>query len=175
MRLELLNKLRGKGSLNHSVFRKSETVGTQREFEEETKQLTMRLIKRMHEACSSDHQAILDGRAALQRFKLTEELQDQLRKKHIQKLFLEMQGCRFIEMWLGLNPDGSFPPIQVINCMLTILDKLPITEDVLSNCQVAHVLTQYATSKGGSLDENGRIASQEQLPQDTISRATKLL
>lgn len=64
-------------------------------------------------------------------------------------------------MWLGLNPDGSYPPIQVINCMLTILDKLPITEDVLSNCQVAHVLTQYATSKGGQLDEAGRVAMHE--------------
>lgn len=91
-----------------------------------------------------------------------------LKKKHIQEIFLELQGCRVLEMWLFQNPDHSFPPIQVVDCMIDVLDNLPITQEHLESCQVARAVTQYASSYD---NEDG----ESQLPVETVSRATKLL
>jgi hypothetical protein len=49
----------------------------------------------------------------------------------------------------------------MIECILNVLDKLPITEDVLSECQVARTLAIYATTKD--------------LTPELVSQATKLL
>ena len=104
---------------------------------------------------------------ALYRFHLCEEISELLKKKHIQEVFLEMNGCRFLEMWISQNPDNSYPPVQIIESVLKILDNLPITKDHLEACQVARAVTQYAAGSN-SLDQN-------QLPTDLISFATKLL
>ena len=59
------------------------------------------------------------------------EVTSELRKKDIQKSFLDMEGCRFLEMWLNQNPDGSLPPLQIIEAVISVLDSLPITQEVL--------------------------------------------
>ena len=85
-----------------------------KEFEEQAKTVTVNLMERMHEACLLDIEAIKTKRQALYRFKMIEEVRQLLSKKHIQDIFLEMQGCRFLEMWISQNPYGSYPPIKSI-------------------------------------------------------------
>lgn len=80
----------------------------------------------MHAVCLSDYEAIKKGEAAMGRFKMIEEVTILLAKKNIQDVFLENYGCRFLEMWLARNPDGSFPPVQVVECVLSVLNQLPI-------------------------------------------------
>ena len=65
-----------------------------------------------------DYVAIKDKQPALNRFEMIEEMTKMLKKKHIQKLFLDMNGCRFLEMWLSINPDNSQPPIQIIESVI---------------------------------------------------------
>ena len=80
-------------------------------FDEESKITTISLIEKMHAVCLSDYEAIQKGEAAMNRFKMLSELQDVLNKKHNQQIFLANCGCRFLEMWLEQNPDGSYPPV----------------------------------------------------------------
>ena len=128
----LLAKLRG-GHDFVSNKRKYALKGN-KDFEEQTKTVTVNLMERMHEACLLDIEAIKTKSQALYRFQMIEEVSQLLRKKHIQDLFLEMQGCRFLEMWISQNPDGSYPPIQIVECVLGVLDNLPITQEHLESC-----------------------------------------
>lgn len=54
-----------------------------------------------------------------------------------------------------------------MECVLQVLDKLPITQDHLESCQVARAVTQFAASNG--------TGSENQIPASLISTATKLL
>lgn len=74
---------------------------TQKDFDEDTKNATISLIERMHRACVKDYEAIKKEAPAMHRFKMIEEVSELLKKKHIQDVFLEMQGCRFLEMWIS--------------------------------------------------------------------------
>lgn len=56
----------------------------QKEFLEETKQITLNLMERMHQALLLDHQAIQKGKAALYRFQMLDEISELLKKKHVQ-------------------------------------------------------------------------------------------
>ena len=160
----LLARLKG-----HTEFvntRKKVSIKTQKDFDEDTKSITVNLMERMHEACMKDYECIKNDQQAMHRFKMIEEISELLRKKHIQELFLDMQGCRFLEMWISQNPDSSYPPIQIIECVLRILDNMPITQEHLESSQVARAVTQYAA--GGDLES-------EKLPAELVSNATKLL
>ena len=144
------------------------TIKAEKEFEEENKVITINLIEKMHAACLRDFEAIKNDVAALNRFKLIEEVSDQLNKKHIQDIFLENHGCRFLEMWIAPNPDGSCPPIQIVECVLVVLDRLPITQEHLESCNIANMVTQYAAGHSDSNDDGA-------FPKDLVSAATKLL
>jgi hypothetical protein len=65
----------------------------------------------MVEANENDRRAIKDNGSAMHRFILLPELSEMLRKKVFKTLFLEMQGCSFLETWLEPNHDGTFPPL----------------------------------------------------------------
>ena len=123
-RMELLAKLRG--SSEYTTRRRKEVLQNTKMFEDETKMTAVNLIEQMHEACISDYDSIKKGVAALKRFQMIEQVTELLKKKHVQEVFLEMQGCRFLEMWISQNPDGSFPPVQIVECVLDVLDRLPI-------------------------------------------------
>ena len=108
-----------------------------------------------------DHQAIVaaaKGQAtsgkAMNRFHLLAKLQAQLRKKGVQKWFLHLSGCEALERWLSPNPDGSFPPQQVVETALDVLDALPIEIEHLQNSNIAKVLQYYA---GGRAVQDAKI------------------
>ena len=77
----LLAKLRG----GHDFVsnKRKEALKGNKEFEEQTKTVTVNLMERMHEACLLDIEAIKTKRQALYRFKMIEEVSQLLRKKHI--------------------------------------------------------------------------------------------
>lgn len=96
------------------------------------------------------------------------ELTNLMNKKHIQQVFLVNHGCRFLEMWLERNPDDSYPPVQVVECVLSVLDRLPIDQEDLESCNIAHMVTQYAASETSGGEDC-------EIPKTIISAATKLL
>jgi len=162
------NKFGGIGKNGQLANKFTKTIDAEKEFDEESKMTTISLIEKMHAVCLSDYDAIQRGDAAMNRFKMIDELSDLLNKKHVQQVFLANHGCRFLEMWLERNPDGSYPPVQVVECVLSVLDRLPIDQDHLESCNIAHMVTQYAASES-STNEDGEI------PKNVISAATKLL
>ena len=64
------------------------SVDAEKEFDEESKAITIDLIQKMHAVCVSDYESINRGQAAMKRFKMINELSDKLNKKHIQQVFL---------------------------------------------------------------------------------------
>ena len=67
-----------------------------------------------------------------------------MKRKGVQNWFLELSGCSVLERWLSPNPDQTFPPQQVVEVALDILDALPIELEHLQNCNIAKVLRLYA-------------------------------
>jgi hypothetical protein len=65
----------------------------------------------MVEANETDRRAIKNKESAMHRFVLLPDLTEMLRKKVFKTLFLEMQGCSFLETWLEPSHDGTFPPL----------------------------------------------------------------
>jgi hypothetical protein len=158
----LLAKLRA--GTDYLSSRRNVSIKNQKDFDEESKNVTLSLIERMHRACIQDYDCIKKGTAAMHRFKMINEVQELLKKKHIQDIFLEMQGCRFLEMWIIQNPDNSFPPIQIVECVIGVLDLLPISQEQLESCQVARAVTYFAAS-----------GDDKQFPASLVSSSTKLL
>ena len=91
---------------------------TQKDFDDDTKSAAVSLIEKMHSACIQDYDAIKKEKPAMHRFKMIGEVVELLKKKHIQEVFLELQGCRFLEMWISQNPDNSYPSVQIVECVL---------------------------------------------------------
>ena len=50
-------------------------------------------------------------------------------------------------MWLDKNPDNNYPPIQVVECVLDVLNRLTINQEHLESCNIAHMVTLYAASE----------------------------
>ena len=63
----------------------------------------------MKVALAKDHESIILKKCAIERLKLSEIVDDQLRKKHIQAMFLENNGCQILAEWIDMNPDKTFP------------------------------------------------------------------
>jgi hypothetical protein len=72
-------------------------------------------------------------------------------------IFLDNSGCVVLEKWLQPNPDGSYPPLQVVEFVLDILKQLPIELEHLQECEIARALQIYACNK----PNYGKIVSQD--------------
>ena len=75
----------------------------------------------MDTANDEDHLALTESKAgkrvssaAMARFNLLDRARSLLMKKSHQIHFLEFGGCAVLQKWLMQNPDGSFPPFQVV-------------------------------------------------------------
>ena len=64
--------------------------------------------------------------APMHRFNMLPRVHLLLSKKAHQELFLNSGGCGILEKWLSQNPDGSYPPFQVVETVLIVLEQLPI-------------------------------------------------
>ena len=54
-----------------------------KEFEEDTKVETHRLLQKMYDSCMQDYLAINEKKSALNRFEMIEEMSKMLKKKHV--------------------------------------------------------------------------------------------
>lgn len=70
--------------------------------------------------------SLVEGGAAMHRFKLLPKASLILGNKQSQLIFLDQSGCAILEKWLRVNPDGSYPPLQVVELVLLILKQLPV-------------------------------------------------
>jgi len=89
------------------------------------------LLIEMDYANDQDCQAIAEAAdskssRAMHRFLLLPKLNESLLIKANQDEFLKSHGLSILEKWLHENPDGSFPPYQVIECVMDVLERLPI-------------------------------------------------
>lgn len=85
----------------------------------------------------------------MNRFHLLPKLSSYLKRKAVQSWFLQLSGCAVLERWLKPNPDGSFPPQQVVEQVFDVLDTLPIELEHLQNSNIAKVLNYYAGGRSG--------------------------
>lgn len=70
-----------------------------------------------------------------------------LKNKMNQAVFLESSGCAILEKWLLMNPDHTYPPLQVVEFVLQVLESLPIELEHLQECDIARALQPYACDK----------------------------
>lgn len=105
------------------------------------------LIAEMDTAYDLDRQANKESRCAMSRFKLLPKANQLLQNKPYQQVFLDNSGCTILEKWLLLNPDSSYPPVQVVEFVLELLDRLPITIEHIEECEVARALQVYSCDK----------------------------
>lgn len=83
----------------------------------------------------------------MHRFNLLDKLSRVLLSKASQDEFLKSRGLSILEKWLMPNPDESFPPYQVIECAMDVLERLPVQIEHLQDCNVAKVLQLYASGR----------------------------
>ena len=129
-KIELLNRFQDP-YYNRDNKKKQETIKA-RLLEAEERE-TRELLAEMDHANDEDHRSIAlaasgkkNSRQAMNRFRLLPKISTMLRQKGVQTQFLSLQGCSIIERWLSPNPDKSFPPCQVVEQVLDVLDSLPI-------------------------------------------------
>ena len=161
-RQQLLQRLKGGAEFNRQ--KRNVQIKSQKDLDDRDLEETIELIERMNEACVNDHEAIKHRKQAMHRFNLINTVGHLLKKKHVQEIFLQTNGCRILEFWLHPNPDDSLPPIQVVECILGILNELPITKDHIESCQITREVARFASG-----------ASNGDLPTHLVSAATKLL
>ncbi|CDW75299.1 cg9915-pa [Stylonychia lemnae] len=157
-----LNMFSGKlNSHNHSVLeqmfpnlrKKSEKNKNKKSQEEslkqEMEQHTAYLIAKMKKVVQEDHYAIMSQQPAISRLCLIREVDEELRKKMVQHEFLAQGGIKVLSDWISENPDGSYPLVQVIELVYTILENLPIESQHLEQSKIAKVLSLYAKNLCG--------------------------
>ena len=100
-----------------------------------------------HQALAEAIQGLRKSSRAMHRFQMLAKASEVLEKQNNQSLFLDYGGCLVLQKWLMQNPDGSYPPFQVVELVFDVLEKLPITIDHLQEREVARVIQQYACDR----------------------------
>lgn len=115
---------------------------------------TKELIAEMDTAHDTDHHTLNEVKKglsndsqAMNRFNLLPKASQILSNKDNQLIFLEQAGCAILEKWLWMNPDGTYPPVQVVEFVLEVLKQLPIEMEHLQECEIARALQIYACDR----------------------------
>lgn len=80
---------------------------------------------------------------------LLKEVDTEMRKKFIQFEFLEQGGIQVLSDWITINPDSTYPLVQVIELVFDILENLPIDSHHLEHSNIAKILSLYAKNLCG--------------------------
>jgi hypothetical protein len=78
----------------------------------------------MHEAVVADRLSNQQGKPALKRLMMANEVYSQLKKLGVQQNFLDNKGCQVLADWLDLMPDGTFPNSNLVEGVLNCIDSL---------------------------------------------------
>jgi len=84
--------------------------------------LVENFILKMDMAAEEDVNANLVKQPAVQKLKMLNEVDTELRKKHVQHAFIENSGLASLAKWLKPLPDGSIPNVKVRQTLLEILE-----------------------------------------------------
>ncbi len=98
----------------------------------------------MEKALARDQYKIRNGQAALNRVNMVKQVDSELRKMSIQQEFLSLNGCECLANWIDLNPNKTFPNMNVVEEVLAILFRLTINTEHLQNSKLAQVVGYYA-------------------------------
>eukprot|EP00811_Abedinium_folium_P008772 NODE_18107_length_910_cov_2.828863.p1 GENE.NODE_18107_length_910_cov_2.828863~~NODE_18107_length_910_cov_2.828863.p1 ORF type:complete len:228 (-),score=88.42 NODE_18107_length_910_cov_2.828863:225-854(-) len=58
-----------------------------------------------------------------------------MQKYAFAELFVSMDGCRVLAMWLRSLPNGELPNAHIRSALLQVMLRLPITKDSLASCK----------------------------------------
>lgn len=118
--------------------------------QEDDKSQVHRLILDMNAATDDDSVSLTDPDKNLQatyRFKMLGQVDAVLKKKPNLMTFLDAGGLTSLEKWLKPNSDQSYAPIQVIELVLELLERLPVELHHLESSGIARVLQLYVSGK----------------------------
>eukprot|EP00347_Sterkiella_histriomuscorum_P015956 403355047 len=132
-------------------LRKRDNKKSQKQRDEEqqthTSEETADLKQKMIRALLEDHEYIKSGECpAIERLKLLSRVDEQMRKKHIQREFLQQGGLQVLAEWISANPDETYPLAQVIELVFEVLENMPIESNHLENSSLPSVLSRYANN-----------------------------
>lgn len=78
----------------------------------------------MTQAVQTDRDCNKEGKPAIRRLLLANEVYSTLKKINVQQIFLEQKGCKVLAEWLDLMPDKTFPNINLVEGVLNCIDSL---------------------------------------------------
>lgn len=114
------------------------------------------LIARMEEAKKLDQGANKVGKPALNKLRLLEEVMKVLNKVVWQEWFVTSGGCAALVGWLQPLPDGSEPSLTLREHMLTLIEKLPITQENLRQSQLGKVIKAMLMNPNETMTNRAR-------------------
>jgi transcription factor SPN1 len=83
------------------------------------------LVRKMAEAIDQDRESNRQGKPAIRRLMMANEVYQTLRKSTLQEEFAE-SGCEVLAEWLDMMPDGTFPSYNLVKGVLECIDSLTI-------------------------------------------------
>lgn len=79
----------------------------------------------MYKAYDNDRQANVEGRPAIQKLILSQEVYALLRKSTVQEEFITGdRGHDVLAKWLEVMPDGTFPSVNLVKGLLECINSL---------------------------------------------------
>lgn len=100
-------------------------VGESVEGDNDADRVATDLIERMYKAYDNDRQANVEGRPAIQKLILSQEVYALLRKSTVQEEFITGdRGHDVLAKWLEVMPDGTFPSVNLVKGLLECINSL---------------------------------------------------
>lgn len=110
------------------------------------------IAQQMRDAVNDDNKANAEGRPALHKLMLLDQVNRDLRKLSIQEKFLDIGGISMLGRWLEPLPDGTYPNVQVAKEILMTINSLQIDSDNLQRSKnLGFIVKQYALGCTGNL------------------------
>jgi transcription factor SPN1 len=97
----------------------------------------------MEDAVDLDRESNKQGKPAIRRLLMANEVYSTLRKLNIQEEFAE-KGCDILAEWLDMMPDGTFPSYNLVKGVLECIDTLSIDKQTLENSKLVKIIQYYA-------------------------------
>ena len=88
-----------------------------------------------------DKESQQKGLPAIEKLKCLPHILKILYKPNYSFVFLQSNGLSIIQEFLRKNQDGSFPCLNQIDKVLTLLDDLPITKEHLEDCEIGNIVS----------------------------------
>jgi transcription factor SPN1 len=92
--------------------------------DEEVEAMANKLALQMRDAVNEDNKANQNGRPALSKLMLVDQVTKDLRKLSVQEKFLDIGGISMLGRWLEPLPDRTYPNINVAKEILNTLNSL---------------------------------------------------